>query len=74
MTDLTIWQRLMSRLDVEITYDYATKEYGMRQIRRKRWKSKDGWREYVGDKKAFIIPQASLERIIEDAKHFIRKR
>ncbi len=72
--DLTIWERLTSRLDVEITYDYASKEYGIRQVRRSRFKRKDGWRVYVGDMKAFMVPQESLKRIIAEAPNFIRKR
>lgn len=74
MTDLTIWQRLTSRLDVELTYNYATQEHGIRQVRRKRWKRRDGWREYVGEHKAFLIPQDSLIRICDEAKHFIKQR
>jgi hypothetical protein len=71
---LTIWQWLTSRLDVEIFYDYATKEYGIRQVYRSRFKRKDGWREYVGESKAFCIPGTSLKRIIAEASGFIRKR
>lgn len=66
--------RAFCRLDVELFYDYATKEYGLRQVKRCRFKRKDGWREYVGDKKAFVIPQNSLLRIIGEAPQFVRKR
>jgi len=65
---------IFSRLDVEITYDYASKEYGIRQVHRSRFKRKDGWRDYVGECKAFLVPESSLKRIIEEAPHFIRKR
>lgn len=74
MTDLTIWQRLTTRLDVEITYDLASREYGIRQIRRSRFKRKDGWRDYVGECKAFKVPEEALKRIIAEAPNFIRKR
>ena len=65
---------LFKRLDVEITYDLASKQYGIRQVYRSRFKRKDGWREYAGECKAFLVPEVSLKRIIAEAPHFIRKR
>ena len=65
---------LYKRLDVELTYDMASKEYGIRQVWRSRLKREDGWREYVGDKKAFVVPQHSLKRIIKEAEYFVRDR
>lgn len=65
---------LFWRLDVELFYDFATKEYGLRQVKRCRFRRRDGWHEYVGKNKSFVIPVKSLKRIIEEAPHFIRKR
>lgn len=77
MTKESLIERTKSvfwRLDVELFYDYATKEHGLRQVKRCRFKRRDGWHEYVGESKSFVIPQTSLRRIIEDASHFIRTR
>ena len=62
--------------DVELYYDLANKEYGIREVRRDVTPDPTGWRNYLDREHevSIPIPYETLKRILKEAEYFVRER
>ena len=68
------WKELFYTREVELTYDVAAGEYGLRESYRSRFPSdKFGWRHYAKTLpvRTLVIKQADFAKIVEQAPRFL---